>query len=217
MRIYGMVDLESSALVPSDVDLSASFHALARLYQDLEDCLTRTTAGLDLPCKAGCDACCHQSVFLTPLEFLAAWDWLQEELTYSELHEVVISGLEIYLNNQLTIDQLDTPPAQGSKDHFNIVKELRFRCPILSANGRCRVHPARELYARLFGSSWERTPGSLYACHIVAEQLKDRELSLLVTKDWAKRLNELPLTHRRTVYPAYIAELYGLKRVPIAI
>ena len=45
--------------------------------------------------------------------------------------------------------------------------------------------------------------------------LPEKELSLLVSQDWARKLNALPLTHRRTVYPAYIAELYGVKAIRV--
>ena len=212
---FQRVELAKSVLVPEGFPLQEGFNALAQLYKELDLALAKSTAALNLPCKAGCDACCHQSVFLTPLEFLAAWDWLQSELEISELHEVVTDALSIYRVQQSVIDRLDLPPEHDADDHFTIVETLRFRCPLLSSTRQCRVHPARELYARLFGGAWERRPGALYACHIVSEHLEGKELSLLVTRDWAQKLNQLPLTHRRTVYPAYIAELYGVKPVPI--
>ena len=214
MTQFKRVTLEESGLVPRGVALQEAFESLAALYRDLDQALERTTASLDLPCKAGCDACCHQSVFLTPLEFLAAWDWLQSELDESELDSIVRAGLRIFRLHQGTIVQLDEPPPEGETDHFSLVESLAFRCPLLSSDGKCRVHPARELYARLFGGTWERQPGALYACHMVSEHLAGKELSLLVSQDWARKLNALPLTHRRTVYPAYIAELYGVKPIP---
>ena len=214
MREFKKVRLENSCLVPKGFELQDAFHELANLYREVDLALSRTTASLELPCKAGCDACCHQSVFLTPLEFLAAWDWLQSEVSDDELSAIVRSALRTFRLHQSVISRLDVAPPEGEQDHFSLVETLAFRCPLLSAEGRCLVHPARELYARLFGGSWERQPGALYACHIVSEHLAGKELSLLVSQDWARRLNALPLTHRRTVYPAFIAELYGLKPMP---
>ena len=214
MTKFQKVRLEDSCLVPKGFELQDAFQDLASLYRDVDAALSRTTSSLNLPCKAGCDACCHQSVFLTPLEFLAAWDWLQSEVSDDELSQVVSNALRIFRLHQGVISTLDEPPPDGELDHFSLVETLAFRCPLLSADGRCLVHPARELYARLFGGSWERQPGALYACHIVSEHLAGRELALLVSQDWARRLDQLPLTHRRTVYPAYIAEIYGVKPSP---
>ena len=214
MTDFDKIELTECVFVPADFCLQSGFTALAQLYRELDQALQRTTETLDLPCKAGCDACCHQSVFLTPLEFLAAWDWLQSEVSQSELSAIVTKAIRIYRLNQAVINRLDLPAPDGQSDHFSLVEGLAFRCPLLAEDGRCMVHPARELYARLFGGSWERRPGALYACHIVSEHLADKELSLLVSKDWAQKLNALPLTHRRTVYPAYIAELYGVKTLP---
>ena len=76
MTDFDKIELTECVFVPADFCLQSGFTALAQLYRELDQALQRTTETLDLPCKAGCDACCHQSVFLTPLEFLAAWDWL---------------------------------------------------------------------------------------------------------------------------------------------
>lgn len=214
MTAVQKLNLETCALVPLGFQLGDAFHQLAGLYREVDDALARTTSSLNLPCKAGCDACCHQSVFLTPLEFLAAWDWLQSEVSEDDLSEIVTRAIRIYRLHQDTLIRLDREPPDGQRDHFSLVESLAFRCPLLSSDGKCLVHPARELYARLFGGSWERSPGALYACHMVSEHLAGQELSLLVSQDWARKLNQLPLTHRRTVYPAYIAELYGVKPVP---
>ena len=149
MTDFDKIELTECALVPADFSLQSGFTALAQLYRELDAALARTTATLDLPCKAGCDACCHQSVFLTPLEFLAAWDWLQSEVSQSELSAIVTKAIRIYRLNEAVINRLDLPAPDGEADHFSLVENLAFRCPLLAEDGRCMVHPARELYARL--------------------------------------------------------------------
>ena len=57
----------------------------------------------------------HQSVFLTPLEFLAAWDWLQSEVSQSELSTIVTKAIRIYRLNQAVINRLDLPAPDGKR------------------------------------------------------------------------------------------------------
>ena len=109
MTDFDKIELTECVFVPADFCLQSGFTALAQLYRELDQALQRTTETLDLPCKAGCDACCHQSVFLTPLEFLAAWDWLQSEVSQSELSAIVTKAIRIYRLNQAVINRLDLP------------------------------------------------------------------------------------------------------------
>ena len=191
-----------------DVDLDAAFAQLRALYAAVDARLAARTAELALPCRRGCDMCCHQSVFLTPLEFLHAWDDLQSHNDEAELAGVVAAGLHLYRAHRSLIDSFDRPPPAGAADHFRVAQKLRFRCPLLAADGACRVHPAREMGARLFGASFQ-APGELYACHLVGAHLGGRRVTLPLARPHLAALQALPLTHYRQVYPYFIHLLYA--------
>ncbi len=190
------------------VDLDDAFARLRALYVAVDARLAARSEGLALPCRRGCDMCCHQSVFVTPLEFLHAWDHLQAHHSPEVLAEVVAAGLATYREQRQLIDALDGPPPPGEDGHLALARQLRFRCPLLDAGGACRVHPAREMGARLFGASF-LAPGALYACHLVGAHLAGRQLTLPLARSQLAGLHALPLTHYRQVYPYYIQLLYG--------
>ncbi|MCK5690596.1 hypothetical protein KAI87_15055 [Myxococcota bacterium] len=188
-------------------DLNDALDGLFSLYTDVDSRIEETTRDLDLPCYKGCDACCHESVFLTPLEFLAIWAWAQTNLDAQSRLHIVNRALEIYKDHQSIIDGFESAPPEGQEDHFQTAKELRFRCPFLGQDGGCMVYPARELYARLFGMSFN-DDGGIYGCHLVGEHLAAKEVTLLPASATARRLNQLPLTSSRQVLPWYLNQLF---------
>lgn len=190
------------------VDLQAALGDLRALYADVDARNQALTHTLDLPCHRGCSMCCHESVFLTPLEFFGVWHHVQTELGDADRQNIIERGLNLYHRHREAIVALDGPLPAGAADHFEVAQKLRFACPMLSAEGACRVYPARELLARLFGCSFNDA-GGLYACSIVAEHVGDREVTLLQARPNWRRLLDLPLTHKRQVYPYYIHLLFG--------
>jgi Fe-S-cluster containining protein len=190
------------------VDLADAYEGLWGLYLEVERRNRTHTAELELPCQNGCDACCCESVFLTRLELFFVWDWVQEHYSDRERSEMVRRGLGIFEANRELILALDEPPPAGERDHFSIARALRFRCPLLGDDGACLVYPVRELYARLFGSSFSGD-GAVYGCHRVGEALAGKEVTLLRVDRVAEQLDGLPLTGKRQVYPYYIHQLYG--------
>lgn len=207
MTIYPRVDLGALAKARG-VDLVDAYEGLWGLYLQVEARNAANTVALGLPCKNGCDACCHESVFLTPLEFYCVWEWVQDNYSDGERSEMVRRGLELYARHRQQIVALDGAVPEGEKDHFTIAKDLRFRCPLLGDDGGCLVYPVRELYARLFGSSFA-ADGAVYGCHLVGEHLAGKEVTLLRVDLVARELDALPLTDKRQVYPYYIDQLYG--------
>ncbi|MEM6734407.1 MAG: hypothetical protein AAF658_22775, partial [Myxococcota bacterium] len=183
-----------------DVDWSRARSELRSLYAELDERLAVRTKGLDLPCHRGCSACCHESVFVTPLEFLYVWEWAQENLDAETLESMIDRGLELYAEHRDRIEALETAPQE---EHDAIARELRFTCPLLGAGGECRVYPVRELYARLFGCSFNDA-GGVYGCHLVGAHLADKTVTLPGVRPWAKRLASQPLTFKRQVYPFWI-------------
>ena len=190
------------------VDLPAAFASLAALYDDVDTRNAANTRGLDLPCHRGCDMCCHESVFLTLLEFCYVWDYVQTHFDDEERNRVIGEGLRLYEENRDLIDALDHSPPEGERDHFAIAQKIRFTCPMLGADGACRVYPVRELLARLFGCSFNDTSG-VYGCHLVAAHLADKTVRLLPARGTARRMRDLPLTDKRQVYPYYFQLLFG--------
>lgn len=207
MNRYPRIDLDARALAEG-VDLRAALARLKALYADVDERNARNTNGLDLPCGRGCDGCCHESVFLTPLEFYGAWDLLQRAYDDETLAYVVDEGLRIYEENRELIESLSAPPQDGEIDHTRAARELRFRCPMLGADGACLVYPMREMLARLFGCSFN-DDGGVYGCHLVGAHLGGQTVRLVRARPMAMRVHDLPLTDRQQVYPFYIHQLYG--------
>lgn len=203
----GVIDLQARRECEG-VDLPAAFAKLGALYSELDAQLAKQTRDLDLPCHRGCDACCHESVFLTRLEFYYVWDWAQRNLSDPVRTQVVTDALALYAANRAAMEALSEPPPEGEADHFSIARTLRYRCPFLDPGGACRVYPVRELLARVFGCTFN-AQGGLYSCHLVAQHLSGRTVTLLSAEGTAARLRDLPLTARRHVYPFYLHELYG--------
>ncbi len=204
---YPKIDLRALAR-EAGVDLDAAVAQLTSLYADVDRRNGTNTSTLDLPCRQGCDACCHESVFLTPLEFFAVWDYVQRHLGDATRQGIIERGLAIYEQESERILALEGPPPPGETDHFAIARQLRFRCPLLGEDGACQVYPARELYARLFGCSFN-AEGGVYGCHLVGAHLAGKTVTLVSAPRVARLLEELPLTGKRQVYPYYIDLLYG--------
>lgn len=188
-----------------DVNWTETRTELARLYAMLDDRISARTARLDLPCHRGCSACCHESVFVTPLEFLYVWEWVQETFSEASRARVIERGLGLYQEHRERIEALETAPPE---EHDAISRELRFTCPLLSEAGECTVYPVRELYARLFGCSFN-AEGGVYGCHLVGAHLADRVVTLPAVRPWAGLLGDLPLTFKRQVYPFWIHWLFS--------
>lgn len=207
-----VVDLAAAAGALG-VNLEAAFADLRALLAAADARLAARTADLALPCRRGCDMCCHQSVLLTPLEFMHAWDHLQRHTSRRELVGVVARGLALFAAHQGTISALDRPPPAGAPDHTEVVRGLNYRCPLLGDDGACRVYPAREMAARLFGGSFQ-APGELYACHLVGAHLAGRRLTLPNAISELRALRRLPLTGYRQVYPYFIDLFYRSSAEP---
>jgi Fe-S-cluster containining protein len=190
------------------VDLDVALGSLRALYGELDRKNDENTRSLQLPCARGCSACCRDSVFLTPLEFFAAWDRAQRTMADDVLDDVVARGLALYDQHRELILALDAPPPAGAADHTELVAGLHYDCPMLDAAGACRVYEDRELYARMFGQSFN-DDGGVYGCHLVGAHLAGKTVTLVRVRQAAKLLGELPLTFKRQVYPYYIHMLYG--------
>ena len=194
----------------SDVDLDDALVGLREIYDDIDSRNASNTANLDLPCGKGCSDCCHESVFLTPLEFFGVWDWAQQHIDDERRDAIIDDGLSLYAEHQAVIDALSGPRPAGERDHLSIAKDLRFRCPFLDGEGGCGVYPMREVLGRLFGCSFN-DEGGVYGCHLVGAHLGGQTVTLLGARAQARRLHSLPLTQMRQVHPWYLNLMYGTR------
>ncbi|MCK6511608.1 hypothetical protein L6R29_16755 [Myxococcota bacterium] len=190
----------------SETALRSSFSEIEALYRSVDGVLSAVSNGLDLPCHRGCSACCRQSVFLTPIEFLYGWHWAQTHLEEETLEEIVGRGIALYHEHKALIGSLEEASHQ-KRDAFEIARGLRFDCPYLGGDGACRIYPARELLGRLFGCSF-LSEGALYACSLVEAHLQGRSLPFPRAPQMAQMLRTLPLSSRRQVYPYYLFHLH---------
>lgn len=210
-RLY--VDLDAIETGDPSLPLRDAFTALTKLYRALDDRLAVTTKHLSLPCYeprdgcSTCSRCCHECVFLTPLEWFYVVDYAQTHLAPDAYEAMIREGLALYTQHRTLIDRFDEPPPEGQRDHFQIAKELKFRCPLLGANG-CSIYPAREALGRLFGQSFNKD-GGIYGCVLSGAFFGNAEHTLVRAEAWAKQLEALPLTHKRQVYPWYFQLTYG--------
>ncbi len=197
---------------PPLVNLAQAIDSLYDLYGELDAHMATIKAKYpQIPCAAGCSSCCHEAVFVTPLEFWAIIFYLQEHNLIDLLEKALKISSEIYKEHREVIEAFNAPPPPGEKDHFTLAKDLHYVCPFLQA-GQCAIYPARSLIARLFGLSFER-PGVVYGCRQIEKALaaSQQEVSLPSCHFWLKRLKTLPYTSGRQVIPYYMVRLYGLE------
>lgn len=193
-------------------NLQEAIDALYALYGELDaqtDAVAKRYPAL--PCHCGCDACCHEAVFVTPLEFWAIISWLQEHEKWDLLAQALEKSRAIVSEHREVIEAFNLPPKDGESDHFSLAKELHYTCPFLD-KGCCQIYPVRSLIARLFGRSFEK-PGVVYGCELMEEALValGGEVKLPSTQFWTKKLSALPYTDGRQVLPYFMVKLYGEK------
>ncbi len=204
---YGVVDLRAFAQ-ERGVDLDAALAQLRDLYAETDARNAKNTAGMDLPCHQGCSSCCEEMVFLTPLEFLGAWDYLQANYSAAIVDQTVRQGLAIYERFRDEFEAFDQKPPEGESDHTAIAVTVAFRCPLLSDEGTCRIYPMREILGRLFGCSFNDNRG-IYGCDLSGAYFAGKTVTLSRARDCATQVHALPLTEKQSAYPAFIHLLYG--------
>lgn len=186
------------------------------VYQKIDAEIHEKTKGLGLPCKAGCDACCHESVFLCAPEFLVVCAELLATRSPESLTGLVE---EMCILAEEFSDELEFLEAVGAgPERDEVAARIKFRCPMLSAEGLCTVYQARELNGRTFGHAWDTDNNEIYGCdlsrehlHIIDQPKSDfsnlpnlpnaREARLALVK-------VVPLTERVQVYPWWFRK-YG--------
>jgi hypothetical protein len=118
-------------------------------------------------------------------------------------------ALAVRFEDELELLEILTPGFERDE----VAARVKFRCPLLAADGRCTVYPARELNARTFGLTWDSARAHPFGCELTHERLRvlpDRVApSLFDAREARRRLVAVvPGTERVHVYPWWFAK-YG--------
>ena len=172
-------------------------------YRSLQEKLEQTETGLSLPCKEGCDACCHESVFLSAPEFLTVCHYLfghKDQRYRDNLLNAMCLLAEEFADE---IEFLESASPGFERDE--VAARIKFRCPMLTEEGGCSIYPVRELNGRTFGLSWDAKNNQAYGCTLTRDSLRVVESpanKLLDARVVRKSFNELvELSDVVHVYP----------------
>lgn len=187
--------------------------ALDALYDDLDHQIAERARGLELPCKAGCDACCHESVFLSAPEFLAVARFLLAERSAEERARIVREMRALAEKFADELELLET--IEPGEERDEVAMRVRFRCPLLGADGACTIYSARELNARTFGATFDPKQGGAYGCELTHARLRvlpdESAATLFDAREARRRLRDaVPGTARVHVYPWWFARVSDL-------
>jgi len=180
------------------------------VYAQIDHEIQANTQNLNLPCKAGCDACCHESVFLSAPEFLVVCAELISSRTPEALKDLVeeMRGLAEDFEDEIEFLEIATP----GRERDEVAARIKFRCPLLSSDGLCSVYGARELNGRSFGHTWDSRNKEAYGCTLTREHLRilDQDTPQLPDARQARMalVEAVPLTERVQVYPWWFTK-YG--------
>jgi len=190
--------------------------AMRSLYDRIDLEVAAKSAGHELPCKAGCDACCHEAVFLSAPEFLCAAEYLLEHRTREELDALIREMRSLADRFSDELELLEILPAGSERDE--VAARVKFSCPLLS-DARCTIYPARELNARTFGLTYDASRGHPYGCELTHARLRvlppDLGPSLFDAREARRRLvAAVPGTELVHVYPWWFAKYGELLATP---
>lgn len=172
---------------------------LADLYQRLDHQVRAGSRDRNLPCHKGCSACCHESVFVSAPEFLVVVADLAQ--TTRAVQAQVMEGMEAAAHrydDELELLQ-ELPPGP---ERAEVAARIKFRCPILSPAGACRVYRWRELNGRTFGQSWDGKMDRPYGCSLTHQAVGRQRLNLVDA--WSPRAELVQMFPEATevhVYP----------------
>ena len=190
--------------------------AMRALYDRIDVEVAAKSTGHELPCKAGCDACCHEAVFLSAPEFLCAADHLLAHRTPEDLSTLIEEMRALADRFEDELELLEILPPGSERDE--VAARVKFSCPLLS-DARCTIYPARELNARTFGLTYDATRGHPYGCELTHARLRvlppDVAPSLFDAREARRRLMAaVPGTERVHVYPWWFAKYGELLAAP---
>ena len=143
--------------------------ALREVYDRVDRSVAQGAAGLGLPCRSGCDACCREAVFVSAPEFLAVARYLIENESRPRRQAIVDAMMRWFdaFEDELLLLETITPGPERDE----VAMRVRFECPLLR-DGRCTVYPVRELNARTFGLTRDEDRNAPFGCGLTHERLR---------------------------------------------
>lgn len=193
-----------------DADPEPVLLAMKALYAELDREVEARAAGLELPCRAGCDACCHESVFLSAPEMLVVAAHLLATRSREERARIVAEMAVLAERFADELELLETIEPGPERDE--VAARVKFRCPLLGADGCCTVYEARELNGRTFGMSVYGRGGQPYGCDLTHARLRvlgeESTGQLIDAREARRRLRAtVPKTSTVHVYPWWFARI----------
>lgn len=173
------------------------------IYSEVDEAVAERASGHELPCHAGCEACCHEAVFICAPEWLVVADELLRGWPLEQRRAVHGEMLELAERFEDELELLETITPGAERDE--VAARIRFRCPLLTASGRCSIYTVRELNGRTFGLTWNSKRNAPYGCELTHERLRvlpEVGPSLFDATDARKRLADaFPKIDFVHVYP----------------
>jgi Fe-S-cluster containining protein len=186
---------------------SAILRRLKAAYAAADRDVASGTDGRALPCGKGCADCCHESVFVSAPEWIGAV-WALCEAEQSVQQDILRQMVELARRYEDEFELLES--LQPGPERDEVAARVRFRCPILAADGACRIYRWRELNARTFGQAWDARRGHAFGCHRTHAQVGHQRLALVDAWDQRARLaRAFPEAGRVHVHPWWFDRFRG--------
>ena len=180
------------------------------VYKDIDQHIQEVTSQTNLPCKRGCDACCHESVFLSAPEFLVVSEHIMNSFEFSERESLVHQMWALADEYEDELELLEEIISGPERDE--VAARIKFSCPLLSADGACRIYVARELNGRSFGHAWDSARNEAYGCELTHDHLRvlNNPRDALIDARQARQslVEQVPNTEKVQVYPWWF-KTYG--------
>lgn len=185
---------------------------LRAIYAEVDEEVRVRAQGADLPCRAGCDACCKESVFLSGPEFFLVVAQLLQDWPKPEIETLLARMGALAERFADELELLESMEPGWERDE--VAARVKFECPFLLEH-RCRIYAVRELNARTFGASWDHQRREPYGCALTHERLRvlPAETGPALSDARAMRAKlaaRLPATLRVHVYPWWFQRYRGL-------
>jgi Fe-S-cluster containining protein len=124
------------------------------LLERLDRWFAEAAKGREIPCRAGCNACCHGPFDISPADA----ELLREGLALlpaGERTEIRTRGAKLLARIQELVPGWEAPwdvDAIGEAAFDQMAETLAAEpCPMLGSDGKCRVYAHRPLVCRLIG------------------------------------------------------------------
>ena len=118
------------------------FESVTRSYSDL------------MPCKSGCDDCCHVYYELSLIEAFYISGMFNDKISGRSRERAIIRAEEVepaFVNAQAMLGNLGKTGNKSEESNaINAAARLRIRCPLLE-DRRCILYEDRPITCRLYG------------------------------------------------------------------